>query len=251
KGIQLMFIPYREEISMGESIEKASLQLKEGMPLIITGHGDWLGGIRSPDPSEPGIYMPLTEADIKRHRPEKVILGHIHRPGCEGNVYYPGSPYPLDINESGKRRFLVLDLKNLSISCREVNTDKIYFNRSIFVFPFKDEPGFLKKEARKIKKSWGLNLNEIKKTRIRLKVKGYSEDRKAVAELLREEFGEYNFYDRGPDISELEYARVNSEKMEITEKLIDYVEGRLDWDFDALSPLKEDIVREALTLVFK
>ncbi|MCH7720116.1 MAG: hypothetical protein IH988_03880 [Planctomycetes bacterium] len=50
--------------------------------------------------------MPLTRADLETHNPSLTLLGHIHAPYDGPPIYYPGSPCPIDMSETGLRRFL-------------------------------------------------------------------------------------------------------------------------------------------------
>ena len=100
----VLFLPYRHGRSMGEEIEPFANQLVDEDWLLLS-HGDWSGGLRKPNPHEPGIYMPLTRKDIELYKPSCIVLGHIHIPMDLPPIHYPGSPCGLDITESGKRRY--------------------------------------------------------------------------------------------------------------------------------------------------
>ncbi|MCJ7706928.1 MAG: hypothetical protein MUO38_04850 [Anaerolineales bacterium] len=106
EGPPILMIPYLARTTMGEAIEGCAQHLPDG-GWVLVGHGDWSEGMRVRNPLEPGVYMPLTSQDVGRYRPQRVFLGHIHVPYGRGLVDYPGSPYPLDITETSKRRFVV------------------------------------------------------------------------------------------------------------------------------------------------
>lgn len=61
---------------------------------ILVEHGDWSEGVRAPNPSEPGVYMPLTKKDLPAYKPGKVLLGNVHLSLDLELVHYPGSPTP-------------------------------------------------------------------------------------------------------------------------------------------------------------
>ena len=107
-SLPFLFVPYQKNTNMGEIISAFRSELKPDRWILI-GHGDWMAGIREPNPLEPGIYMPLTRTDLISYKPGRVILGHIHKPADSENVHYTGSPCPLDISETGRRRFLIID----------------------------------------------------------------------------------------------------------------------------------------------
>ncbi len=252
EGMQLILIPYAAGKSMGESIEEARLHLDKEKPFCITGHGDWLGGRTEVNPLEEGTYMPLTKADVNRFNPIKVILGHIHKPMDSERVFYPGSPFPLHINETGPRSFLVLNTAGGDTSRFNVETDKLYFSADIFILPLEDEVKSIKAQARNIKEQWSLSELNKKKSRIRIKASGYTSDREKAVLSLKEEFKEYGFYDNGPDISRLMSVSDDPERMDLAHKSIEYIEKELKWDFSQPeSPSKEDVIKEALRIIYK
>jgi len=140
-----LFIPYEEKTNMYERMDSAlrKIQPKEW---ILIGHGDYYGGIKEVNPLEPGTYMPLSEKNVAALNPRAVFLGHIHKPISQGKVYYPGSPCGLDISETGKRRFLVYDTEDGSVTSRNVETDIIYFEESFVIVPSDKEVALLKEE---------------------------------------------------------------------------------------------------------
>ena len=61
-----------------------------------------------------------------------------------GKTFYVGSPCGLDINETGKRSFLILDTNNLNIIPKTVDTDYIFFNETLIALPTENEFDFIK-----------------------------------------------------------------------------------------------------------
>ncbi|MED5402056.1 MAG: metallophosphoesterase, partial [Planctomycetota bacterium] len=98
-GRQLLFVPYAEGTKMGEVIDRFRGELSAGR-WILVGHGNYGGGLSTPHPHEPGVYMPLSRRDIDHSEPALVLLGHIHVPTTQPPVHYPGSPCGLDISET-------------------------------------------------------------------------------------------------------------------------------------------------------
>ena len=112
-------IPYLPGKTMGDVIGMFADDI-EPREWVLCGHGDWLEGRRSPNPYEPGTYMPLTRSDLTQYQPAQVFLGHIHARRDEP-IHYPGSPCGLDISETGRRRFLLFDTdKNQGLRERRV-----------------------------------------------------------------------------------------------------------------------------------
>ena len=57
-GVSMLFIPYRENISMGQELLKKKQEIGDN-PWCFVGHGDFIDGRREINPHEKGIYMPL------------------------------------------------------------------------------------------------------------------------------------------------------------------------------------------------
>jgi DNA repair exonuclease SbcCD nuclease subunit len=139
QGFSMLFIPYRNGISMGDSLlaEKGRVG---GGPWGFVGHGDFIEGQREPNPREKGVYMPLKQGDLNDPDLRQVFLGHIHKPtpfqlSTAPKVIYPGSPQGLDVTESGPRRFLVYDTESDEVFERKVNCSLFYLNETILVVP--------------------------------------------------------------------------------------------------------------------
>ncbi len=96
------------------------------------------------NPLEPGIYMPLSDTDIERYRPVKVILGHIHKITDTEKIHYPGSPTPLDINETGKRRYIHFDTDKMEVKSVGSESLVIYQSEEIVLFPADDMKRYIK-----------------------------------------------------------------------------------------------------------
>ncbi len=241
-----LFIPYLPARSMGEVIA----EYKDNLPKswILIGHGDYTASLGNPNPYEPGIYMPLTRSDIQYYNPAKIILGHIHKKINLGSVYYPGSPCGLDINETGKRSFLVLNTNTLEIVEKVIDTDHIFFSETLISLPLTDEFGYMKSKIQEMIKNWNLTPKEALKVRLRLKLKGYTSDRKKLLEITKKALEKYNFYNnQEPDLAELSIFD-DPERIAIVEKTRDEIE-KLEWDDEITS--REDILEKALHIILK
>lgn len=244
----LLLIPYKPQETMGEQISPLRETLKDRRWVLI-GHGDWSEGVRAPNPYEPGVYMPLTRMDIDVYKPEKVLLGHVHLPLDLGAVHYPGSPYPLDVTEAGPRRLLLLDTETLQVEPRPVKTDVIYFDESLVVLPVEDEAGYVKDHIRRRVESWGLRAGDENKVRLRLKVVGYSSDRKALAEALDECLSGFQYYeDKPPDISTV-LTSTDIDRKRIADETRISIEA-LDWPWGPREPSQDEVLLAALQLVY-
>jgi DNA repair protein SbcD/Mre11 len=240
------FIPYLPDRSMGEIIAEYSKALSGTWVLI--GHGDYIAGFHNPNPYEPGIYMPVTRNDIQYYNPAKVILGHIHKKINAGKVYYPGSPCGLDINETGKRSFIILNTGTLEITEKIIDTDYIFFNETLIALPTANEFGYIEEKIQKMIINWNIGKSDIPKVRLRLKIKGYTSDRNQISAIIRKTLKDFTFYDNEqPDLTELSIFN-DPERITIIEDLKDEIE-KLKWDNEIIS--KEDIMEKALDIALR
>jgi exonuclease SbcD len=241
-----LFIPYQPAKSMGE----AAAEYREDLPrpFILIGHGDYTAGLRYPNPYEPGIYMPLTRNDIQYYNPAKVILGHIHKKINLGRVYYPGSPSGLNINETGKRSFLIVDTKSFDMTEKAVDTDFIFFNETLISLPAENEFEYIERKTREMVVKWDIDKNDLPKVQLRLKIKGYTSDKGKLLEIIKKTLKDFTFYNNEePDLSEVSVFD-DPERTAVVEKTREEIE-KLEWDDQITS--KEDILEKALHIILK
>ena len=222
-GIPFLMIPYQTGTTMGEVIASHvdDLTPKEW---ILLSHGDWLDGIRKPNPLETGTYMPLTRTDLERYQPARVFLGHIHA-RSDGPIHYPGSPCGIDITETGERRFFVFDSSTGDVESRSVKTDVIYHIANLLILPVEDEAAYLRKLISAEKKKWENSKEYVARTRIRVKVRGYTQDKGALNKVLQEEFKGFFFYkDESPDLDDVSVS-VDQNRIKIAEKVKEKIES--------------------------
>ncbi len=248
KDLCFFMVPYADEMTMGDCLEAEAETLKERTWLMV-GHGDWSEGLRQPNPYEPGVYMPLTNADIRRYQPRRVFLGHIHAPMDRDRVHYAGSPCGLDITECGKRRFLLYDTERDEVEERLVETDVIYFDEDFVMLPVEDEKAYITELIQERILSWEITEEERSKVQVRTTLRGYSADRKGLAESVDEAFKGYAYYKgERPDLSEVsvsvhEDLRVIAEKVKARVQDLDWIEG-----FD--EPSCDEILMAALRTIY-
>jgi len=167
-----LFLPYENNKTMGARIAEFSHQLPSG-EWVLVAHGDYLDGLRQPNPYEDGLYMPLTRRDITTFRPEKVFLGHVHANMDKDPVYYTGSPCGLDISETGRRRYLNYEPYKGTVESKTIKTDVVFHEETITILPMEDETIYLEQKAHAIIQGWGVDAAEYGGVRLRLKVNGY------------------------------------------------------------------------------
>ena len=243
--VSFVFIPYRRNSGIGEHL--AEIDVKDHWVLI--GHGDYFDGSKVRNPYEVGTYMPLYRNDLDRFNPWKVFLGHIHKPMNKKNMYYPGSPCGLDINETGKREYLTFDTSSGSVSRHTIKTDVIYLQEKFLIIPDENEVERLQKDADGRIAAWDLDEDDRRRAMIRIKATGYTSDREAIMGCLKGVFEEFNFVkDEDPDISSLCFTK-DHRRNAIALRVLELIEG-IDWDFGGNEPEKDKITETALSVIY-
>jgi len=215
----------------------------------LFGHGDWLDGIRTPNPLEPGTYMSLTRNDLDRYQPARTFLGHIHA-RLDGPIYYPGSPCGIDITETGQRSFLVFDSDTCNVERRSIHTDVIYHIANILILPVEDETTYLHKIISAEKDKWKVNNDDIARTKIRVKIRGYTKNKSALNAFLLDEFKGFAFYkDEALDIGQVT-STFDLNKIKIAENVKEKIEN-LKLNPSPDEPDRDQILMESLKLIFE
>jgi DNA repair protein SbcD/Mre11 len=244
-----LFVPYEGKRTLGEKIAEFRDRLSPTRWVLIS-HADWSEGLRSVNPYEPGVYMPLTRADLSSFEPETVFLGHIHTPLDRGTVHYPGSPCGLDINETGYRCYLIYDTETGDIERVHVNSDVLYFMLDLPVLPVEDELGHLELALKRNIEAWGLNPGDERKVRLRVRVRGYSANRRALGEFLNGALSTYTWYKgEEPDLSEV-YLAEEPVRSAVAAQVAAGLQ-ELVWTPDTDHPNKTEILLEALDIVYR
>jgi predicted phosphodiesterase len=262
-----VLVPYREG-KMDEVL--AEYSRRSGLPdaFVLVGHGDYVTKDMAINRYESGIYMPLSAHMVTRLAPVNVFLGHIHKPGEKGEVVYCGSPYPLDINETGKRRFLLFDTETHQVESVPVETEVIYFIESLLALPVEDEKKWVEAKLSQIIAGWPIRPEEYPNVRLRLYVRGCTKDQRllmttintflaskgiAYYDSLLNEEALYSRSERpGPIIRVNEKGDpaltvlADSERIDVFDK----VRETIDKDETLPADRKEDILERALELIF-
>ena len=159
------------------------------------------------------------------------------------------APCPLDINETGLRRFLILDSESLDVTSQQVDSPQIFFNETIVMLPVEDEGAYLRSELVQRIQNWTLPEGWEDRVRQRLSIVGYVADRSAVEAVAREGLAGFAFHDDGPDITELNHA-VDTDRIHIAQQVQEWIE-ELGWPEGDREPAKEDIALEALRVIWE
>ena len=245
---KILFIPYQANSDMGSVIASFASELI-GQRWILIGHGDWSPGVQKPVPNEPGVYMPLTRSDLILYKPELVFLGHIHLPYRGESVYYPGSPCPIDPTETGLRSFIIADLKKGKVTTELSDTPLIHFEERFILLPRTNELAYLKEQITSRIHSWNLPAGWDNRVQVRVILSGIASDRKVVNQAVKEGFSSFQMIgDNNPNLDRL-YHFADPDRDLIAIRVQDWVTS-LDWPESLRSPSKDEILEEALKVIY-
>jgi DNA repair exonuclease SbcCD nuclease subunit len=247
RGLQLFLLPYQPARTMGEFIASWSDELPE-YGWILLAHGDWAERFHAPNPTDPSVYMPLTRLDVEHYKPVRVILGHIHKPADYQKVHYVGSPCSIAINETGRRRFFLLDTEHGNVESRPVQTDFIYFNETLIVIPVKDEFRELSAQIGQRIAAWQVSSDERKKVKVQVKLIGYTSNKRLLQECVKAAFAGYTILNGEPDLSEVNIAE-DDNRSEIANRVAVRIEN-MQLQTNQNQPDKELIMAQALRVIY-
>lgn len=247
-NLPIMFLPYQLNETMGEGIAHNISKIEDENWILIS-HGDYMDGVREPNPYEPGIYMPLTRKDVEQFKPSKVILGHIHKSMDSPVVYYTGSPCPLHIKETGYRSYLLLNTEELSVERHEIKSNIIYFDEVFTVIPRDEEEKYVEELVESIIVKWDLESDDINRVVLRLKVRGFINNKSELKGALDRKLSDITYYnDEEIDLTEVSVP-TDLERIDIVNQVMDHIDN-LEWEDSLLDPSKEDIKVSALKTIF-
>lgn len=248
-GFPFLFVPYADGVRMAEPA--ATADRPRGRWALV-GHGDYTTALRVRNEYEQGTYMPISAAEVRELGASLVFLGHIHKP-CSFDapvLHYPGSPCGMDINETGRRSFILFDTESLSVSREPVDTGTVFLQAAYTLIPERDSLRRLRSRALATVEEWKAEVPELSaRALIRVRASGFTDDRVGVRRVLEEAFADLRFYDEdGPDLSGLRESgdRQRSALAEAAEAVID----ELDWEFEGREPSREEVLRHALALIW-
>jgi DNA repair exonuclease SbcCD nuclease subunit len=242
---KFLFVPYKSNYSMGAEISMFEIELN-GESWVLIGHGNLSSSISEGAQYETGFYMPLSKRDINLFKPTLCFLGHIHSPFEEKNIYSPGSPCGLDITESGRRRILFLETQTMQVRSQSINTDVLYLNESILVYPSENEIKQISEEIDLIFQPY--SSIEISKIKIRLSLFGYSFDRSQLKKRTESYiFDKYDIKELEIFIDEVFPANEDFVRQQISKESIVHI-NELDLQLD--DDQKKQVIKEAMKLIF-
>ncbi|MCK4795792.1 MAG: metallophosphoesterase [Spirochaetes bacterium] len=250
---QFLFLPYKNSTTMNRVIEESGKydELKKNNWYLIS-HGDFGRTSKKITGNELG-YFPLTRRDINTYSPAKVILGHIHMPSSiDYDVIYPGSPYPLDINEQTQRRIIILDTKNDQVKSEYLDNPPINIIAELFVIPNKEEKNQIKDQIEEIlinqKKNYiGNNFN--KKANIRIIIEGYTSSIEGIAEYVKELLKKKEISIDEVNTDFLEHTE--DENLSIIALMVKKKVEDLDIDYENKQILRHQILQKTMQMIYK
>ena len=244
-----LFLPYEANMTMGKRVAEQIENLPNGSWILI-GHGDFSDRLREGNAYESGVYMPLMRKDLQTYQPLKVFLGHIHIPTNIQTVYFTGSPCGLNITEMGYRRFLVYDIETNDVDSIKVDTNIIYLDETLTILPVEDEKKYLRDKIMERISRWKIGEKDKAKVQIRLKVNGYSSNKKELMETIKSTLEGYPLYAE-PDLDEVNIA-IDSTRSQIAMNVQKRIEN-LEWVNSSSEPEinKEQILLAALKTIFE
>jgi len=193
--------------------------------------------------------MPLTRREVDDLKPWRVFLGHIHKPSDLDLVTYPGSPCGLDINETGRRRFISFDTLTGATEAVEVDSDILFFNESLLVVPHQDEGHLAGQAIDDMIARWNLNEGDRDKAVIRVTVSGYITDIRRLSDILAAGLSGFRFFkDEGSRLSDVRLAE-DEDRAQLAGKVRQAI-ADLGWRNDPDGPSEEEIHLEALKVIY-
>ncbi len=204
-GLPFFFLPYKAGESAGARLVPFRSQLPPDGWFLVS-HGDYTSGPAVPNPFEPGIYMPLTRADVASFQPVRVFLGHTHLPFQSERVISPGSPAAVDISETGRRGFWLVDPQRDVLDRQFIQRGPIYMKEDFLIIPSGDESSALREDILRRVLSWGFSVEERRRVNLQAVFNGCAADRSALRTAVLEALGDIRLYPDGePDFSHVLY----------------------------------------------
>ncbi len=249
--LSFLFIPYKEKTTIGEEVGNFFPNLVDKKWVLI-GHGDYIEGQRIPNPYEEGVYMPLTRSDICNLNPSFVFLGHIHKPFNVNNFYYPGSLYPLHRNETGERRFLLLDTEKQKVESITIDSDVIYYNEKLTLLPFlskNETEKYIEDYIKKMLHSANLSETNQKKIKLTLDASGYiTEDKKEIEEVIKNSL-KGKIREININMQEVGVVQGVEEKSEVAYKALKKIE-QIEKESELSEALRQSITKHILETIY-
>lgn len=247
-GLPFFFLPYAAGEAAGARLVPYRDQFKPDGWYLVT-HGDFTSGLAVPNACEPGVYMPLTRADVAAFQPARVFLGHTHVPYQSERVISPGSPAAVDPSETGRRGFWLIDPVKDLLEQRFVSRGPIYMKEDFLVIPAAGSLDMLKTEIARRIEGWGLSIEELERVRLRASFTGCAADRSALRGAVYEALNGIELYpDTGPDFSHV--IAGDDPALALAAMLALQKAAALGFTETTATPAADDVNRAVLRLIY-
>ncbi len=245
----ILFLPYRDDSTMGEVIatSEVSEHLKARHWVLIS-HGDFSAPRRDANGGERG-YFPLTRGDLARFQPARVILGHIHAPsGLDEEVISPGSPYPINADEYGRRRILILDTDTAAVQGLYLEHPPVYLRSEILVLPDGREEEQVRTQLINQVLAWEKASTFSKRLVLHVGVKGYTSSRRNIQRSIETFLSEKQIPCGAVDLENLQVS--DNESLAILANKVRERVSRLKLDYEERESLRAAVLEKALKIVY-
>ncbi len=220
--ISVLFIPFDHAKLMDEVISVFFYQNSPPERWILIGHGDYCSTTKDINPYEPGIYMPLSGSAINKFNPLAAFLGHIHKAHNIGRIHYPGSPCPINADETGKRYFLVYNTRDNSVEKITLKSKLIFFRETLLILPSDNEKEMIEGSIDNMIKSWNLDYPDFSCIRLILGLKGFTTDLIKLKNYVMNYLNSkgITLYNNEPDLSKVNVLKdTDDEKITILKRV--------------------------------
>jgi DNA repair exonuclease SbcCD nuclease subunit len=248
----ILFLPYKDGSTMGEEIATSEVygHLKARQWVLIS-HGDFAAPRPDANGRERG-YFPLTREDLLRFQPARVILGHIHASsGLDEEVVSPGSPYPINADEYGRRRILLLDTDTAALQELHLEHPPVYLRSEILVLPDGREEEQIRTQLTSQLLDWekaSLGQEFSKGLILHVGVKGYTSSRRNVQRSIETFLSEKQISCGAVDLENLQIS--DNESLAILANKVRERVSRLKLKEEEGESLRAAVLEKALKIVY-
>ena len=169
-----------------------------------------------------------------------MLAGELHAQG----VFQGGSD-----GLQGRQLFLLLDTETGLVKARRVETGVIHFDESMVVLPFEKEDEFIRAKLASMIRTWNLDAAELPRVLCRLKLSGYTTDKKRLMKTVLEVCSSIRFYPAGePDLSDVSVSS-DPERAELAERVQRLI-ANMEWPSGPGAPQREAAFLLALHTIY-
>jgi hypothetical protein len=181
-----------------------------------------------------------------------VILGHIHASsGLDEEVVSPGSPYPINADEYGRRRILLLDTDTAALQELHLEHPPVYLRSEILVLPDGREEEQIRTQLTSQLLDWekaSLGQEFSKGLILHVGVKGYTSSRRNVQRSIETFLSEKQISCGAVDLENLQIS--DNESLAILANKVRERVSRLKLKEEEGESLRAAVLEKALKIVY-